>query len=156
MIQKSTKERQKQEEATIAALTEEFDEIQARINADHELAEENKSVEPESKEKKEKRIKRVVDSAPKQKYSKKQKMTQEQESAKSDEEESTDYEQENEELRMWLTVVSNEKETSVGILDLMIQKSTKERQKQKEATIAALTEEFDEIQARMNADHELA
>ncbi|GJV75833.1 hypothetical protein Tco_1507417 [Tanacetum coccineum] len=32
------KERQKQEEATSAALAEEFDEIQARIDADHELA----------------------------------------------------------------------------------------------------------------------
>nr|GEZ69191.1 hypothetical protein [Tanacetum cinerariifolium] len=35
----------------------------------------------------------------------------EQESRKSDEEESTDYEQENEELRMWLTVVLDEEET---------------------------------------------
>ncbi|GKA66243.1 putative ribonuclease H-like domain-containing protein, partial [Tanacetum coccineum] len=34
----SIKERQKQEEATNAALAEEFDEIQARIDADHELA----------------------------------------------------------------------------------------------------------------------
>nr|GEY30981.1 hypothetical protein [Tanacetum cinerariifolium] len=32
----------------------------------------------------------------------------------------------------------------------------KERQNQKEATIAALTEEFNEIQARMDTDHELA
>nr|GEY67863.1 putative RNA-directed DNA polymerase, eukaryota [Tanacetum cinerariifolium] len=32
----------------------------------------------------------------------------------------------------------------------------KERQKQEEATIATLTEEFDEIQARMDAGHELA
>nr|GEZ13714.1 hypothetical protein [Tanacetum cinerariifolium] len=32
-----TLERQKQEEATIDALTEEFDEIQAKIDADHEL-----------------------------------------------------------------------------------------------------------------------
>nr|GEW84452.1 hypothetical protein [Tanacetum cinerariifolium] len=38
-------------------------------------------------------------------------MMQEQESLKSDEEESTDYEQENKELRMWLTVVSDEEET---------------------------------------------
>ncbi|GJS74661.1 hypothetical protein Tco_0707502 [Tanacetum coccineum] len=35
---KAQKERQKQEEATSAALAEEFDEIQARIDADHELA----------------------------------------------------------------------------------------------------------------------
>nr|GEX39105.1 copia protein [Tanacetum cinerariifolium] len=32
---------------------------------------------------------------------------------------------------------------------------SRERQKQEKATIAALTEEFDEIQARMDADHEL-
>nr|GFB83147.1 hypothetical protein [Tanacetum cinerariifolium] len=73
--------------------------------------EEKKSVEPESKDKKGKRIKRVVDSAPKPKSSKKQKMMQEQESAKSDEEESADYEQENEEFIMWLTVVSDVEET---------------------------------------------
>nr|GEX27950.1 hypothetical protein [Tanacetum cinerariifolium] len=48
-------------------------------------------------------------SAFKQKSSKKQKMIQE--SAKSDEEESTDYEHEKEELRMWLTVVSDKEET---------------------------------------------
>nr|GEU40917.1 ribonuclease H-like domain-containing protein [Tanacetum cinerariifolium] len=133
-LDRAQKEIQKQEEATIAALTEEFDEIQARIDADHELAElqmlyerekkwidnfvpmdsemeEKKSVESESKDKKGKRIKRVADSAPKQKSSKKPKMMQEQESAKSDEEESADHEQENEELRMWLTVLSDEEET---------------------------------------------
>nr|GEY15046.1 hypothetical protein [Tanacetum cinerariifolium] len=37
-LDRAQKERQKQEEATIDALTEEFDEIQARIDADHELA----------------------------------------------------------------------------------------------------------------------
>nr|GEZ23046.1 hypothetical protein [Tanacetum cinerariifolium] len=135
-----------QEEATIAALTKEFDEFQARTDANHELAvrmtheeqemytieerarllaeyferrkkqlaaerveairnkpptrtqvrnmmitylkhidsekEENKLVENESKDKKGKRIKRVADSTPKQKSSKKQKMMQEQELAK--------------------------------------------------------------------------
>nr|GEU52777.1 retrovirus-related Pol polyprotein from transposon TNT 1-94 [Tanacetum cinerariifolium] len=35
-------------------------------------------------------------------------------------------------------------------------RAKKERQKQEEATIAVLTKEFDEIQARMDADHELA
>nr|GEU30793.1 hypothetical protein [Tanacetum cinerariifolium] len=62
--------------------------------------EEKKSVEPESKDKRGKRIKRVADSAPKLKSSKKQKMMQEQESAKINKEELVDYEQENEELRM--------------------------------------------------------
>ncbi|GJT77356.1 hypothetical protein Tco_1044081 [Tanacetum coccineum] len=37
-LDRAQKERQKQEEATSAALAEEFDEIQARIDADHELA----------------------------------------------------------------------------------------------------------------------
>nr|GEZ41832.1 hypothetical protein [Tanacetum cinerariifolium] len=53
--------------------------------------EEKKSVEPESKDKKGKRIKRVTDLTPKQKSSKKQKMMQEQKLAKSDEEESAYY-----------------------------------------------------------------
>ncbi|GJR44428.1 hypothetical protein Tco_1312531 [Tanacetum coccineum] len=37
-LDRAQKERQKQEEATSTALAEEFDEIQARIDADHELA----------------------------------------------------------------------------------------------------------------------
>nr|GFB47654.1 hypothetical protein [Tanacetum cinerariifolium] len=37
-VDRAQKERQKQEEATIAILTKEFDEIQVRIDADHELA----------------------------------------------------------------------------------------------------------------------
>nr|GEV25881.1 hypothetical protein [Tanacetum cinerariifolium] len=37
-----------------------------------------------------------------------------------------------------------------------LDRAQKENQKQEEATIAALTEEFDEIQAIMDADHELA
>nr|GEV93073.1 uncharacterized mitochondrial protein AtMg00810-like [Tanacetum cinerariifolium] len=150
------KEKQKKEEATIAVLTKEFDQIQARIDVDHKLAvrmthkeqekytvkekarllveyfkrrkkqlvakraeaiknkpptrtqEEKKLVEPVSKDKKGKRIKRVADSTLKQKPSKKQKMIQE--SVKSDEEESSDYEHEKEELRMWLTVVLDKEE----------------------------------------------
>nr|GEV17538.1 putative ribonuclease H-like domain-containing protein [Tanacetum cinerariifolium] len=146
-LDRAQKERQKQEEATIATLTEEFDDIQAKMDVDQELDvrmthkeqemytieerarllaeyferrkkqlaakraeeiknkppirtqvrnrmitylkhmgdfvpmdsknEEKKSVEPESKDKKGKRIKRVVDSGPKQKSSKKQKLMQE-------------------------------------------------------------------------------
>nr|GEW75375.1 hypothetical protein [Tanacetum cinerariifolium] len=37
-----------------------------------------------------------------------------------------------------------------------LDRAQKERQKQEETTIANLTEEFDEIQARMDDDHELA
>nr|GEV41796.1 uncharacterized mitochondrial protein AtMg00810-like [Tanacetum cinerariifolium] len=73
--------------------------------------EEKKSVKPDSKDKKGKRIKSVPDLAPKQKSSMKQKMMQELESAKSDEEESIDHEQENKELRMWLTIVLDKEET---------------------------------------------
>ncbi|GJX53626.1 putative reverse transcriptase domain-containing protein [Tanacetum coccineum] len=62
--------------------------------------EEKKLVEPKSEGKKGKRIKRVADSALKQKSSKKQKMMQEQESAKSDKDAAADYEHEKEELRM--------------------------------------------------------
>nr|GEX10160.1 ribonuclease H-like domain-containing protein [Tanacetum cinerariifolium] len=147
-LDRAQKERQKQEEATIAALTKEFDEIQARMDVNHKLyketisskkkkgnkeqtptrtqvrnkmitylkhmdseKEEKKLVEPESKDKKGKRIKIIADLTPKHKSSKKQKMMLEQESAKNDEEESADTEHENEELRMWLTVVSDEQET---------------------------------------------
>nr|GEU64882.1 hypothetical protein [Tanacetum cinerariifolium] len=110
-LDRAQKERQKLEKATIAALTEEFDEIQAIMDADHESLrkrrnneeqttyknlndfvpmdsekEEKKSVEPKSKDKNGKRI-------------------------KSDEAELANYEQENEELRMWLTAILDEEET---------------------------------------------
>ncbi|GKA80302.1 hypothetical protein Tco_0786898 [Tanacetum coccineum] len=158
-VERRQRERAAQEEASIAALYEEYDTIQASIDADALFAarlqqeeranmgkfnhnqlkgksyeelqrlyereqkwindfvpmdsekEEKKSVEPESEGKKGKRIKRVADSALKQKSSKKQKMMQEQESAKSDEDATADYEHEKEELRMWLTVVLDEEET---------------------------------------------
>ncbi|GJZ41523.1 hypothetical protein Tco_0588409 [Tanacetum coccineum] len=70
-----------------------------------------KSMESESEGKKDKRIKRVVDSALKHKSSKKQKMINEQEFAESDKEAVADYEHKKEELRMWLTVVPDEEET---------------------------------------------
>ncbi|GJW56930.1 hypothetical protein Tco_0103661 [Tanacetum coccineum] len=164
-------ERERQEQASMAALYEEYDTIQASIDADALFAarlqqeereqftieeraqflvetiaaqrkfratqraaeirskpptktqlrnmlitylknmEEKKLVEPESEGKKGKRIKRVTDSTLKHKSSKKQKMMQEQESAKSDEDAATNYEQEKEELRMWLTVFLDEEET---------------------------------------------
>nr|GEV59708.1 ribonuclease H-like domain-containing protein [Tanacetum cinerariifolium] len=117
---------QKQEEDTIVVLTEVFDEIQARIDVDHELAKQLaaerakairnkphtrtqvrnkmitylKHIEPENKGKKGKRIKRVGNSTLRHKSSMKQKMMQELEYAKSDEEESADYEHEKEELRI--------------------------------------------------------
>ncbi|GJS73168.1 hypothetical protein Tco_0706009 [Tanacetum coccineum] len=139
-VERRQRERAAQEEASIAALYEEYDTIQASIDADalfavrlqqeererereqkqkwiHDFVpvdfekEEKKSVEPESKGKKGKRIKRVADSTIKHISSKKQKMMQEQESAKSDEDAAADYKHEKEELRMWLTVVPDEEET---------------------------------------------
>ncbi|GKB62000.1 hypothetical protein Tco_0918186 [Tanacetum coccineum] len=132
-VERRQRERAAQEEASIAALYEEYDTIQASIDVDALFAtrlqqegrervwindfvpmdsekEEKKSVEPESVGKKGKRINRVVDSALKQKSSKKQKMMQEQESAKCDEDAAVDYEHEKEELRMWLTVVLDEEQ----------------------------------------------
>ncbi|GJU24137.1 hypothetical protein Tco_1162758 [Tanacetum coccineum] len=58
-----------------------------------------------------KRIKRIANSTSKQKSPKKSKVTKEQESVESNEEAIADYEQENEELRMWLVVVLDEDET---------------------------------------------
>nr|GEV60167.1 retrovirus-related Pol polyprotein from transposon TNT 1-94 [Tanacetum cinerariifolium] len=138
-LDRAQKEIQKQEETTIAALTEEFDEIQARMDADHELAvrmtheeQEKYTIEERARllveyferrkkqlvekrakaiRQERKKIKRITNPSLKQKSSKKQKMRQEQESTKSDEEESAVTEHENEELRMWLTIVSDEEET---------------------------------------------
>ncbi|GJV86238.1 hypothetical protein Tco_1530176 [Tanacetum coccineum] len=201
-LDRAQKEKQKQEEATNAALAEEFDEIQARMDADHELAvrltheeqekytieeratllaeyferrkkqlaaeraeairnkpptraqvrnmmitylkhmgkythqqlkhktleELQKLYQKEQKwindfkpmdseedgsntKKAGKRIKRIADSTSKQKSPKKSKVIKEQESAESNEEAAADYEQEKEELRMWLAVVPDEDET---------------------------------------------
>ncbi|GJZ59336.1 hypothetical protein Tco_0615152, partial [Tanacetum coccineum] len=68
-------------------------------------------VEPQSEGKKSKIIKRVADSTLKQKSSKKPKVLKEQESVESHEEATTDYEQEKEELRMWLTIVPDKEGT---------------------------------------------
>ncbi|GJX17466.1 hypothetical protein Tco_0218298 [Tanacetum coccineum] len=164
--QGAQKEKQKQEDATNATLAEEFDEIQAIMDADHELVirlthEEqekytikeratllaeyferrkkqlaaeraeairnkpptraqvrNKMItylkhmeEGSNTNKAGKRIKRIADSTSKQKSPKKSKVIKEQEFAESNEEAASDYEQEKEELRMWLAVVPDEDET---------------------------------------------
>ncbi|GKB54106.1 hypothetical protein Tco_0904859, partial [Tanacetum coccineum] len=201
-LDRAKKEKQKQEEATNAALAEEFDEIQARMDVDHELAvrltheeqekytiEERATLLAEYFERRKKqlvaeraeairnkpptraqvrnkmitylkhigkythqqlkhktleelqklyqkeqkwindfkpmdfeedgsntkkvgkRIKRITDSTNKQKSPKKSKVIQEQASAESNKEAAAYYEQEKEELRMWLAVVPNEDET---------------------------------------------
>ncbi|GJW65936.1 hypothetical protein Tco_0117820 [Tanacetum coccineum] len=58
-----------------------------------------------------KRKKGIADSTSKKKSPKKSKVIKEQESTESNEEAATDYEQEKEELRMWLVVVPDEDET---------------------------------------------
>ncbi|GJU53448.1 putative ribonuclease H-like domain-containing protein [Tanacetum coccineum] len=201
-LDRSQKDKQRQEEATNVALAEEFNEIQAKMDADHELAvrliheeqekytiEERATLLAEYFEKRKKqmaaeraeairnkppiraqvrnkmitylkhmgkythqqlkhktleelqklyqkeqkwindfkpmdseedgsntkkagkRIKRIADSTSKQKSPKKSKVIKEQESAESNEEAAADYEQEKEELRMWLAVVPDEDET---------------------------------------------
>ncbi|GJZ01962.1 hypothetical protein Tco_0519923 [Tanacetum coccineum] len=201
-LDRAQKEKQKQEEATNAALAEEFDEIQAKMDVDHELAvrltheEQEKytieeratllaeyferrkkqlaaeraeairnkpptraqvrnrmitylkhigkythqqlkhktleelqklyqkeqqwindfkpmdSEEDGSNTKKSvKRINRIAYSTSKQKSPKKSKVIQEQASVENNEEAAADYEQEKEELRIWLTVVPDEDET---------------------------------------------
>nr|GEW27877.1 hypothetical protein [Tanacetum cinerariifolium] len=116
-LDRAQKERQKQEEATIAFLTEEFDEIQARMDVDHELALKHKNIK-ELQKRYQKEQKWIDDFVPidSEKEEKKLVEPEKQESAKSVEEESADYEHEKEELRMWLTVVSDEEE----IVDLEI------------------------------------
>ncbi|GJS69707.1 putative ribonuclease H-like domain-containing protein [Tanacetum coccineum] len=99
-----------QEDDTNAALAKEFDEIQDRIDVDHELAirlthEEQEKYTIEERA----RFEKKVDSSSKPAGGKD--VAKEQESAKSDEETAADYEHENKELRMWLTVVSDEEET---------------------------------------------
>ncbi|GJT60552.1 hypothetical protein Tco_1004085 [Tanacetum coccineum] len=192
-LERAQQERQRQEDATNAALAKEFDEIQARIDADHKLAvrltheeQEKYTIEERARllteffdqrkkqlvaaraeairnkppiktqvrirmitylkhmgkythqqlknktyeeiqrlYEKEKRwiddfqpmdTKAIKDSEKKVDSSSKPVRGKEQESAKSDEEAAADYEHEKEELRMWLTVVSDEEET----VDLMI------------------------------------
>ncbi|GJR08526.1 hypothetical protein Tco_0791178 [Tanacetum coccineum] len=181
-LERAQQERQRQEDDTNAALAKEFDEIQARIDADHELAvrltheEQEKYTikerarllaeffdqrkkqlaaaraeairnKPPTKTQVRNRMitylkhmetikdsERKVDSSSKpaggsrkkilarkragekksEESAKKKKLedvAEEQESAKSDEETTADYEHEKEELRMWLTVVSDEEET---------------------------------------------
>ncbi|GJZ74982.1 hypothetical protein Tco_0639447 [Tanacetum coccineum] len=110
------KEKQKQEEATNAALADEFDEIQARMDADHELVPMDSEEDGSNTKKAGKRIKRIADSTSKQKSPKKSKVIKEQEYAKSNAEAAADYKQEKEELRMWLAVVLDEDETMDPVL----------------------------------------
>ncbi|GJU57825.1 hypothetical protein Tco_1235591 [Tanacetum coccineum] len=180
-LERAQQERQRQEYDTNAALVKEFDEIQARIDVDHELVvrqtheeQEKYTIEERARllveffDHKKKQLaaaraeairnklpiktqvknrmitylkhmaikdsEKKVDSSSKpagggrnktlarkragekkeQESAKKQKLedvVEEQESAKSDDVVAADYEHEKEELRMWLTVVSNEEDT---------------------------------------------
>ncbi|GJU92040.1 hypothetical protein Tco_1304463 [Tanacetum coccineum] len=129
-LERSQQERQRQEDDTNAALAKEFDEIQARIDADagHELAKQLAAAradairnKPPTKTQVRNRMitylkyMAIKDSEKKVNSSSKpaggKDVAEEQESAKSDEEADADYKHEKEELRMWLTVVSDEEET---------------------------------------------
>ncbi|GJY02939.1 putative ribonuclease H-like domain-containing protein [Tanacetum coccineum] len=139
-LDRAQKEKQKQEDTTNAALAEEFDEIQARMDADHELAviltheeqekyiiEERATLLAKYFEKRKKKLaterveairnkpptraQRIADSTSKQKLPKKSKVIKEQESAESNTKAAADYEQKKEELRTWLAVVLDEDET---------------------------------------------
>nr|GFC05041.1 hypothetical protein [Tanacetum cinerariifolium] len=62
-------------------------------------------------------------------------------------------------LQPLLTIDPKDKDLAQRIYEeelAELDRAQKERQKQEEATIAALTEKFDEIQAKMDVDHELA
>ncbi|GJY30694.1 reverse transcriptase domain-containing protein [Tanacetum coccineum] len=84
-LDRAQKEKQKEEKATTAALAEEFDEIQARMDADHELA---VRLTHEEQEKYTIEERATFNAAP-----------------------TSDYEQEKEELRIWLVVVRDKDET---------------------------------------------
>nr|GEU73311.1 hypothetical protein [Tanacetum cinerariifolium] len=125
---RAQKEKQKQDEATIVILTEEFDEIQARIDADHELAirmthkeqekytnEERGRFLAEYFERKKKQIvperAEAIRNKPPTRTQIRNMMITYLIHIGNDEEESADYEHEKEELRMWLTVISDKEET---------------------------------------------
>ncbi|GKB01038.1 putative ribonuclease H-like domain-containing protein, partial [Tanacetum coccineum] len=97
-------ERERQEETSKVAIADMFDEVQARIDADYELAarmtQEKEALKPG------KRLKRVAGSYGIQKSPKKSKVMK---SAKDiTEEEAVEYEKEKEELRLSLKIISND------------------------------------------------
>ncbi|GJX64228.1 hypothetical protein Tco_0298571 [Tanacetum coccineum] len=144
-LHRAQQERQRQEDDTNAALAKEFDEIQAIIDADHELAvrltheeqekyiiEERARLLAEFFDQRKKQLaaaraeairnnylqkltikdsEKNVDSSSKLARGSRKKTLTRKRVAKSDEEAVADYEHEKEELRMWLTIVSDEKET---------------------------------------------
>ncbi|GJT59602.1 hypothetical protein Tco_1003135 [Tanacetum coccineum] len=86
-----------------------------------------------------KRIKRIIDSTSKQKSPKKSKVIKEQESAKSNEEAAVDYEQEKEELRMWLANLG-----SVDMEDIHIYKIIRaDRNTSYHKTFSSMLRRFD-------------
>ncbi|GJX64904.1 putative ribonuclease H-like domain-containing protein [Tanacetum coccineum] len=92
-----------------------LEELQKLYQKEHNWINDFKPIDSEedgsNTKKADKRIKRIAYSTSKQKSPKKSKVIKEQESAKSNEEAAVYYEQEKEELRMWLAVVLDEDET---------------------------------------------
>nr|GEU77034.1 putative ribonuclease H-like domain-containing protein [Tanacetum cinerariifolium] len=120
-LDRAQKERQQQKKATIAALTEELDEIQDRMDVDHELAV-RMTHEEQEKYTIEERVRLLVEYFERRK---KQLAAERVEAIRDKPPTRTqvrnrmitylkhiDYEHEKEELRMWLTVVSDEEETA--------------------------------------------
>ncbi|GJS81828.1 putative ribonuclease H-like domain-containing protein [Tanacetum coccineum] len=127
-LDRAQKEKQKQEEATNATLAEEFDEIQARIDADHELVvrltheeqekytiEERATLFAEYFERRKKQLSaeraEAIRNKPSTRAQVRNMMITYLKHMESNEEAATYYEQEKEELRMWLVVVRDEDET---------------------------------------------
>ncbi|GJU90580.1 hypothetical protein Tco_1303003 [Tanacetum coccineum] len=163
-LDRALKERQKQEEATSAALAEEFDEIQARIDVDHELAirltheeQEKYTIEERARllakffERRKKqlvaeRAEAIRNKPPTKTQVRNRMITYLKHMGFHRRDQGLAQIESDAELAQRLH------EEELAELD----RAQKERQKQEEATSAALAEEFDEIQARIDADHELA
>ncbi|GJY11840.1 hypothetical protein Tco_0381149 [Tanacetum coccineum] len=131
-LERRQKERVAQEEASMVALYEEYDTIQASINVDALFAassnrkkesmindsgkKNDSSSKPAGGSRKKTLARKRADEKKSEESAKRQKLedvVEEQESTKSDEEAAADYEHEKKELRMWLIVVSNEEETII-------------------------------------------
>ncbi|GKB90278.1 hypothetical protein Tco_0962550, partial [Tanacetum coccineum] len=169
--------------AQSAALAEEFDEIQAKIDADHELAVRLTHEEQEKYtiEERARLLAEFFERRKKQLATERAKAIKKQTTYKNSSQEQDDYlpqtidpkdkgkgvlvEEEPEKpvkvkrRDQGLAQIESDAELAQRLHEeelAELDRVQKERQKQEEATGAALAEEFDEIQARIDADHELA
>ncbi|GKA60414.1 hypothetical protein Tco_0759821 [Tanacetum coccineum] len=113
-LERAQQERQRQEDDTNAALAKEFDEIQVRIDVDYELAKVDSSSKTAGGSRKKTLAEKRAGEIKEQESAKKQKLedvAEEQESQRVMKKQLQTRKHEKEELRMWLTVVSDEEET---------------------------------------------